>query len=484
MENNTIIPASTTLLCSSSLLILFLVFKLVEFVVRVWWVPLRITRLMEKQGIRGPPYKFLHGNNKEVLQMAMESAMKPMDFTHDILPRVQPHIYAWSKIYGNSFLSWDGTKPQLFIRDSEFMREVLNNKHGDYQKPDFLSVSKRLFGDGLIATSDEKKWAHHRKLANKAFNAECLKSVEEMMKRWRDNEEKEIEVFNEFRILTLDVISRTAFGSNYLEGKDKLELLEKLVKLVASNIRKFRFPGTGEEKVKNGECDGYGKDFLGMMLESNHDTQVGVKYSSQDILDECKTFYFAGHDTTSGLLTWTVVLLAMHPEWQDKVRKEVIEAFGSDTPTIDGVNRLKIMNMIIHESLRLYPPAVFIVRKLKRTTRFGELIIPSGIEIVLSPIAVHHDPGQWGNDVNLFKPERFLQGPVNAAKSPMAFLPFGYGPRNCAGLNFANLEAKLALSMILPRYAFMPSPSYRHAPIMRLTLGPQHGVPIIINPLQ
>ncbi|ERN17808.1 hypothetical protein AMTR_s00047p00170230 [Amborella trichopoda] len=73
-----------------------------------------------------------------------------------------------------------------------------------------------------------------------------VKSVEEMMKRWRDNEEKEIEVFNEFRILTLDVISRTAFGSNYLEGKDKLELLEKLVKLVASNIRKFRFPGTGQ----------------------------------------------------------------------------------------------------------------------------------------------------------------------------------------------------------------------------------------------
>ncbi|ERN17805.1 hypothetical protein AMTR_s00047p00168740 [Amborella trichopoda] len=134
-----------------------------------------MTRLMGKQGIRGPPYKFLYVNNEEVLQMAMESAMKAMDFTHDILPRVQPHVYAGTKIYGNTFLSWMGTKPQLFIRDPEFMREVLNNQNGDYQKPDILSISKRLFGDGLVTTNDEKKRVHLRKVANKAFNAESLK---------------------------------------------------------------------------------------------------------------------------------------------------------------------------------------------------------------------------------------------------------------------------------------------------------------------
>ncbi|ERN17806.1 hypothetical protein AMTR_s00047p00168890 [Amborella trichopoda] len=100
-----------------------------------------------------------------------------------------------------------------------------------------------------------------------------------------------------------------------------------------------------EEKVKNGESDGYGKDFFGTLLESNHDTQDGAKHSLQDIIDECKTFYFAGHETTNGLLIWAVVLLAMHPKWQEKARKEVIEAFGFNTPTIDGVNRLKIANL-------------------------------------------------------------------------------------------------------------------------------------------
>ncbi|ERN17807.1 hypothetical protein AMTR_s00047p00169120 [Amborella trichopoda] len=140
--------------------------------------------------------------------------------------------------------------------------------------------------------------------------------------------------------------------------------------------------------------------------------------------------------------------------------------------------------MIINESLRLYPPVVMITRKLKRAVRVGKFTIPSGIELVQPTLAIHHDPGQWGNDANLFKPKRFSQGLMNATRSPMAFLPFGYGPRTCLGLNFAILESKLALSMILPRYALMPSPSYHHAPIVGITLAPQHGVPIIINPLQ
>ncbi|KAL4184712.1 hypothetical protein AMTRI_Chr10g2500 [Amborella trichopoda] len=474
---------------------------------------------MEKQGIRGPPYKFLHGNNKEVEQMVREASAKPMDLSHNTFSRTQPYIYTWTKIYGDNFLSWVGPKPQLFIREPELIREILNNKNGDYQKPEMNRITEKLLGDGLASTNNEKKWAFHRKMANKAFNAEGVKgmfsdmvrSTEEMLGRWREKEGQEIEISSELRLLTQDVISRTAFGSNYLQGQKLFNLFSKMGILFSSNIRKVRFPGSGffrfsdeveakildaeimrlimkmikarEEKANNGESVGYGHDFFGMLLKSGHDTKKDAKLSLQDILDECKTFYFAGHETTYGLITWIIILLAMHPEWQDKARKEVTEVFSSSIPTMDGISRLKIMNMIINETQRLYPAATIISRQVRREVKFGKLSIPSGTEVVIPALAIQYDPQQWGTDVHLFKPERFSQGAMNASKSPMAFIPFGFGPRMCVGLNFATLQTKVALSMILQRFSLLLSPSYRHAPITRVTTQPQHGAPIILNPL-
>ncbi|XP_020530436.1 cytochrome P450 CYP749A22 isoform X3 [Amborella trichopoda] len=503
---------STILRALCPLLFMFLVFKLVEFAVKIWWIPLTLTKFMEKQGIRGPPYKFLHGNNKEVGLMVMESSAKPMDFSHDIFPRVQPHFYSWIKIHGSVLLCWLGPKPQLIVTDPELIREILNNKRGDFQKPKKNSIVKRLLGDGLVSANGEK-WVRHRKLANKAFNGESLRgvlskmviSVEEMISRWRDYEGRDTEISGEFRVLTLDVISRTAFGSSYLQGKNMFDLLAKLGKIVASNVQKIDFPGSGlfqskdeaeakildqqitksimkmiearEKKVRNGDANGYGDDYFGMLLQS----QVNSNISLQDIVDECKTFYLAGHETTSALLTWTVVLLAMHPEWQERARKEVIQVLGSNTPSIDGLAQLKIMNMLINESLRLYPPVLFLTKASIRKVRVGKFTIPSGMELVVPPLAAYHDPSQWGDDVNLFKPERFAQGVTTAASTQVSFIPFGYGPRICVGLNFATLEAKVALSMILRCYTFTLSPSYQHAPALRITMGPQHGAPIIIH---
>ncbi|ERN17812.1 hypothetical protein AMTR_s00047p00171830 [Amborella trichopoda] len=99
-----------------------------------------------------------------------------------------------------------------------------------------------------------------------------------------------------------------------------------------------------KEKANNGESVGYGNDFFGMLLKSGHEIEDEAKLSLQDILDECKTFYFAGHETTFGLISWIIILLAMYPEWQDRARKEVTEVFGSSIPTMDGIGRLKIVS--------------------------------------------------------------------------------------------------------------------------------------------
>ena len=142
------------------------------------------------------------------------------------------------------------------------------------------------------------------------------------------------------------------------------------------------------------------------------------------------------------------------------------------------------MGMIINESLRLYPPILLIARKVERITRLGKLTLPAELVLLISNIAVHHDPQVWGEDVHLFKPERFSEGVSKATNNNIAaFLPFGMGPRNCVGFNFATTETKIALSMILQSYAFTLSPTYVHSPFQLLTLRPQHGVQVLLHSL-
>ena len=140
--------------------------------------------------------------------------------------------------------------------------------------------------------------------------------------------------------------------------------------------------------------------------------------------------------------------------------------------------------MIINESLRLYPPAVNVIRKVGREVRFGKLILPANLSLHISNLALHHDPQIWGEDVHQFKPERFSEGIAKANNNnAAAFFPFGMGPRNCVGMNFAMTEAKIALSMILQRYSFALSPAYVHSPFQFPTLQPQHGIQVILQSL-
>ena len=142
------------------------------------------------------------------------------------------------------------------------------------------------------------------------------------------------------------------------------------------------------------------------------------------------------------------------------------------------------MSMIINESLRLYTPALSILRKVERESRLGKLILPANLLLYIAPIAIHHDPQIWGEDVHLFKPERFSEGVAKATNNNIAaFFPFGMGRRICVGMNFATNEAKIALSMFLQRFAFTLSPTYVHSPIQNFTLRPQHRIQVLLHSL-
>ncbi|KAL0430017.1 UNVERIFIED_CONTAM: cytochrome [Sesamum radiatum] len=466
-----------------SLFCLFLTLAVFSrLIYKLWLGPIRMQQKLQSQGLKGPSYKLLHGNTKEIISMRKEAIKAPCDLgQHDMFPRILPHLNTWMKLYGNNFLIWIGNQPQIVVTEPELVREILTDKEGVYRKikPDMVSA--------------------------------MVESVDTMLQRWRYHEGKEIEVSKEFKLLTSDVISRTAFGSSYVEGKNIFDMMMKLTVLIAKNAFRIRLFGLEkiwrskddiesgkieqslhdsilslvkkrEDKVKSGESDNFGNDFLGSLLKVHHDIDPKSRISVDNIVDECKVFYIAGHETTSTLLSWTIFLLSIYTEWQEKARDEVVQIFGREKPTAEGIARLKILTMIVYEALRLYSPVLHITRRVHRTIKLGKYEIPANVQVNIPTLAQHRNPEIWGKDAHMFKPERFAEGLANAANgNSMAFLPFAAGPRSCVGNNFAVNEAKITLSMILQRYRLAHSPNYIHAPYQFLTIQPQHGIQIILH---
>ncbi|KAK9932401.1 hypothetical protein M0R45_019640 [Rubus argutus] len=324
-----------------------------------------------------------------------------------VLSAVQPHIHSWTKSYGKNFLQWHGLQPALIITEPELCKEILNDKDRVYTKSKPNFHSKKLFGDGIIVAEGEK-WSKLRTLSNHAFHGDSLKSMipdiiassEWMLEGWKKHEGKEIEVHEQFRLRNNQKLLQFRIPgiSKVYKSSDEKES-EKLEKGIHDSI--IKIVKKREKEVVSGEEDSYGSDFLGMLLKAHYGANEKHRIS------ECKAFYIAGQETTNSLLIWTVFLLALHPDWQEEARKEVLKLFGKETPNPDGLAKLKTMSMIINASLRLYPPVIGVGRKVDMEVRLGNLIVPANVQLHISTLALHLEPQFWGQDVKLFKPERF-----------------------------------------------------------------------------
>ncbi|GMI99701.1 cytochrome P450, family 72, subfamily A, polypeptide 15 [Hibiscus trionum] len=490
----------------------------------VWWKPKMIEKKLKEQGIHGYPYKLIYGNTDKMMELAQEKGSEPTEQPHDIVPRINPLLHDLATTHKKSFVVWYGTTPRVTIMEPDLIKEILNNKSGDFPKPKTNSFT-RLFVSGLASYHGDK-WAKHRKIVSPAFHTEKLKHMmpafavctDEMVSKWRKlvnfMGSSEVDMSVEFQNLTGDVISRAAFGNNFEEGR-LIFLLQKeqgrlflqsqmninipLLTYLPTKVNKrmkhinrevgsllTRIIKKREKFIRAGE---HREDLLGLLLKSNlnqvqesNNPEAGM--SMQDVIEECKLFYFAGQETTTSLLTWTMIVLSMHPEWQERAREEVFRVFGNDhTPAnYDDLNRLKIVNMILLEVLRLYP-STSLIRTTNKEAKLGDLRLPAGVQLSMPLHLVHRDKEQWGNDVMEFKPERFSDEMLKETKDKASYYPFGWGPRVCVGQDFAMAESKLAMAKILHNFSFELSPNYTHAPYAAVTLRPRYGAPIILHKL-
>ncbi|KAL6348765.1 hypothetical protein AAG906_033421 [Vitis piasezkii] len=491
-------------------------YTLSRVVYSIWWRPKSLEKQLRRQGIRGTRYKLLFGDAKAMKQSFMEARSKPMALNHSIVPRVLPFYHEMAQKYGKVSVSWHFTTPRVLIVEPELMRMILTYKNGHLLRLPGNPVGYHL-SRGLSYLEGEK-WAKRRKLLAPAFHLEKLKgmkpafstSCQNLIERWKNlvgpQGTYELDVMPEFQNLTGDVISRTAFGSSYEEGRRVFELQKEQIVLVMEDFQNFYIPGfrfvptrknkrryyidseikamikkiilKKKQTLKNG--DPGNDDLLGLLLQCQE--QTDSEMTIEDVVEECKLFYFVGQETTAYWLTWTILLLSMHPNWQEKARAEVLQICGKKMPDIEAISNLKIVSMILHEVLRLYPPVIMQFRHTRERINIAGMYIPAGVDLVLPTVLLHHSPEYWGDDVEEFKPERFSEGVSKASKGDQtAFYPFGWGHRICLGQGLAMIEAKMALAMILQHFWFELSPAYTHAPYRIIILQPQYGAPIILH---
>jgi cytochrome P450/NADPH-cytochrome P450 reductase len=414
-----------------------------------------------------------------------------------------------AQTHGPIFRLLLGGRTVTVLSSQELVDEICDETRFEKKVHKTLENIRVFAGDGLFtAFNEEPNWGKAHRLLMPAFGPlgvrgmfdKMLDIADQMLLRWeRFGDDVAIDVADNMTRLTLDTIALCAFDYRFNsfyqnemhpfvaamvgaldEAGARARRPEAASRMMLMTKRRYEADIALLHKVadtliaeRRRDPDAASRnDLLNIML-SGRDPVTGEGLSDENIRFQMVTFLIAGHETTSGLLSFALYLLMKNPEAMSRARAAVDDALGDAPPRLDDLARLRFIEQVLMEALRLWPTApAFAVRPFETTVIGGRYAVtPEDTLMVLVP-SLHRDPEVWGEDAEAFRPERFA--PEIAAGLPAnAWKPFGNGARACIGRGFAMQEAQLVLAMILQRFDLVEAdPGYRLKVAETLTLKP------------
>src|SRR6185503_12645925 len=257
----------------------------------------------------------------------------------------------------------------------------------------------------------------------------------------------------------------------YAEALVPIPLSVPTFKNVQMKREMKKFDALIYKMIAERRAEGPKDDLLSMLLDARDD-ETGEPMSDKLLRDELITMVSAGHETTANALSFALYMLSKHPEWARRVREEADAVLGDrEDVGIDDVKKLPTAQMVVEETMRLYPPVWVFERRALEADRVGEWEIPKDATVGIAPYALHRAPSIWPNP-EAFDPTRFTPQ-AKETRHKHAYMPFGGGPRTCIGNVFAMTEATLVLAMIARRARLDLLPGFSLAVDPLVTLRPK-----------
>jgi cytochrome P450 len=413
--------------------------------------------------------------------------------------------------YEERIVRYDGGRAIIvWVSDPALIEEVLLQSVDRFPKTE---LEKRVFehtlGDGIL-TSQGASWRWQRRTAAPLFRPADLTGLvptmsaaaEAQLARWAESPAGTVQAIDrDMSATTFRVISATMFaGSADRDAAAILHCADTALSTISWDIAAamMRFPAwlwyPGKLRRRRAgvrlralvtailarrRADGLKGDDLLARLARAQDPETGAPMSEKQLVDNLITFLAAGHETTAKALTWVLYLLARAPDWQRRVRDEVLAVAGRAPIGGEHLDMLVVTRAVLEEAMRLYPPAPIMSRAAASAVELGGRQIPAKANVVIPIFAVHRHRRLW-EDPDRFDPERFM--PEHRAKiARTQFMPFGFGPRTCIGASFAMMEGVVILATLARGAELEWDGHHLPEPVSRVTLRPKGGMPLRVR---
>jgi len=408
--------------------------------------------------------------------------------------------------YGDIVYLKFGPQAVYLLNDPDSIRDVLVTNNRNFVKSRGLEMAKKFLGEGLL-TSEGEFHRRQRRLAQPAFHRQRINSYAAVMTdyghrtrtRWQAGEE--LDIWQEMMRLTLAIVGKTLFDAD-VEAEapqigaaltEIMQLFERVSNPFAGLLEKLPLPSNFRflkakqrldstiyriinERRASGEDRG---DLLSMLLLAQDEEGDGGSMTDVQLRDEAMTLFVAGHETTANALTWTWYLLSQHPEVEAKLHEEIDAVLAGRLPTADDVARLRYTEMVFAESMRLYPPAWTMGRRVLANYDVSGYVLPANSIVLVSQWVMHHDP-RYFPDPFKFDPERWT-AEAREARPKFSYFPFGGGPRVCIGEQFAWMEGALLIATIAQQWRMRLASDQIVEPRAMITLRPKHGMRMVVE---